>query len=397
MERRASLRTAAAWTPALVALAAFACEWALSGLRPTVFDNYVWLADAWLHHRLWIHFPGDWIDAVPYHGRAYVVEAPFPAVLMLPLVARFSTDANQTLASALLAAVSAGAAWTLCRRSGVPPAATALLVAFWAVGTDVLYCGMTGDVWLIAHVSAACFTMLCIAELSGKRRGWLVAAYGIAAAFSRYPLLLALPIELAWLAVSARAAGRRAVLGALRAFAVVAVPAFGAWVWYDLARWGTPLDVGYTIWYHVMDPRSNHHDATMSLANVPMQLRLFFATPPHLLSWFPWVAPGRFGTSLTFVCPGLLVALGASWRRPETRWLWALAVAVAIPSLLYYDIGGMQLGTRHALDVEPFLFALIALAIARGATWWKIVLVAYSTLAGAWMLLVWRFAPGAVF
>jgi len=77
--------------------------------------------------------------------------------------------------------------------------------------------------------------------------------------------------------------------------------------------------------------------------------------------------------------------------------LWALAIAVAIPSLLYYDIGGMQLGTRHALDVEPFLFALIALAIARGATWWKIVLVAYSTLAGAWMLLVWRFAPGAVF
>ncbi|MDB5072771.1 MAG: hypothetical protein JWM87_3882, partial [Candidatus Eremiobacteraeota bacterium] len=55
----------------------------LSGFRATAFDNFVWLADGWLHGKPYLpHFPGDYIDAIPYHGRAYVYEAPLPAVLM---------------------------------------------------------------------------------------------------------------------------------------------------------------------------------------------------------------------------------------------------------------------------------------------------------------------------
>lgn len=387
---------AAAWAPYAIALAAFGVEWILSGLRPTVFDNYVWLADAWLHHRLWIHFPGDYIDAVPYHGRAYVVEAPFPALLMLPLVALASTNANQTFLSAVLAAVAAGAAWTVARRAGADAIAAGVLVAFFFVGTDVLYAGVSGDVWLLAHVSAACFSTLCIAELFGKRRGWVVAACGVAAAFSRYPLLLALPLEIAWLATALRHAGAPALRRAALGFGAVAVPAFALWACYNIARWGTPFDDGYTIWYHVMDPRSTQYDPTMSLAHLGEQLHLFLFTPPHVLGLFPWLAPGRFGTALTFLCPALVIALFAPWRRMETPWLWALAIVTALPSLLYYDTGGAQLGTRHALDFEPFLFALIALAFARRAAPWKYALVGYSTVAGAWMLAVWLFLPSAV-
>jgi len=384
--------------PVLVAAVTFGLEWALSALRPTIFDNYVWLADAWLHHRFWIHFPGDWIDAVPYHGRAYVVEAPLPALLMLPLVAAFGTAANETLVSALVAAVATGAAWSLARRAGAIVPLAALLTVFFAVGTDVLYCGVTGDVWLMAHVSAVCFTTLCLVELFGKRRGWVVALWAIAAAFSRYPLLLALPVYALWL-FWPRTGSERAFnpAGAARGFLLVAVPAFAVWAWYNLARWGTPYDAGYTIWYHVMDPRSNKHDATMSFDHLSMQLALFFTMPPNVLGEYPWIAPRKFGTSLTYLCPGLLVAFAAPWQRFETRWLWALALVAFVPSLLYYDIGGMQLGTRHALDFEPFLYALVALALAQRASWWKLALVAYSILAGAWVLYVWHFIPAAVF
>jgi len=349
-----------------------------------------------LHHRLWIHFPGDWIDAVPYHGRAYVVEAPLPAVLLLPLVAAFGTNANETIVSALVAALAVGAAWSLARRAGASVALAALLTAFFAVGTDVLYCGITGDVWLLAHVCAVCFTTLCLVELFGKRRGWVVAACGIAAAFSRYPLLLALPVYSAWLLWPVAGERWKDRLAAARGFLVVALPAFALWSWYNLARWGTPLDVGYTIWYHVMDPRSNRHDPTMSLGHLAMQLQLFFTTPPSLLGEFPWVAPREFGTSLTFLCPGLFVAFAAPWTRLEARWLWLLSAVVLVPSFLYYDIGGMQLGVRHALDFEPFLYGQIALAVARRGSWWKLALIAYSIAAGTWMLFVWRFIPAAV-
>src|SRR4030088_204534 len=73
----------------------------------TAINNYVLLADAWLHGRSWIVYPGAWIDAVPFQGHAYIVEAPLPAVLMLPLVAMYGTAANQNVLAALLAAAAA--------------------------------------------------------------------------------------------------------------------------------------------------------------------------------------------------------------------------------------------------------------------------------------------------
>jgi len=383
------------WTPLLVAAVAFAAEWILSGLRPTIFDNYVWLTDAWLHGHLWIHFPGDWIDAVPYHGRAYVVEAPLPGLLLLPFVAFAGTNANETLVSAVVAALACGGGWALARRAGAEARLAALLTVFVFIGTDVLYCGITGDVWLLAHVCAACFSIWCLAEMFGRRRSWIVALCSIAAGFSRYPLLLAIPVYFGWLMAASTPSDHVLLRRRLFGFATVFLPAFGVWVWYNMARWGTPFDAGYTIWYHVMDPRSIGTDPIMSLRHVPMQLHLFFTTPPNLLGRFPWVAPQRFGTSLTYLCPALLVALAAP-RRRETAWLWLLFAVTAVPSLAYYDIGGMQLGTRHALDFEPFLFALIALAVAHRASWWKLALITYSTIAGAWMLIVWRFFPQAI-
>ena len=383
-------RRAGLWVLLAVALATFALEGLLSGFGPSHYNNYVWLADAWLHGRSWIHFPGDFVDAVPYHGRAYIVEAPVPAVLMLPFVALFGTNANQTLLTAVLAAVTAATAWALCARLGLPVWQTALLVAFYIASTDVLYCGVTGDVWLFAHISAVCFTTLCLYELLGARRGALVALYGLAAALSRYPLALALPVYAALLWRSPQR------VATLRAAAALAAPVLALWVWYNFARWGTPLDAGYTIWYHVMDQHAAVDPATLSLANLPLQLHWFFIDPPLLLPEFPWIAPSRFGTALTFLSPGLLVALFAPWRVGATRWLCLLAVVTAIPALLYYDTGGQQLGTRHALDFEPFLFVLVALAVRNSAAWWRVALLVYSTAAGALALAIWLFVPDAI-
>src|SRR5581483_9938453 len=67
------------------------------GLAPTAMDNYVRLADAWLHLTNAIRFPEPYIDTLSYHGHDYVIEAPMPAVLMLPLVALDGLQANQTL------------------------------------------------------------------------------------------------------------------------------------------------------------------------------------------------------------------------------------------------------------------------------------------------------------
>ena len=149
--------------PAYVAgLVAFAVAALLSHLRATPYNNFVLLAQALLHGRAWIDWPGAYIDALQYGGRYYVIEAPMPAILLLPFVAIFGGETNQTALAVVLCAVAVGAAWELGERLGLSSASNAWICAFLLAGTDLLWCATFGDVWFLANVSAVCFTMLAL-------------------------------------------------------------------------------------------------------------------------------------------------------------------------------------------------------------------------------------------
>ena len=100
----------------LAAAGAFLVAALVSHLRASPYDNYVLLAQAFLHGHAWIDWPGPYIDALGYGGLHYIIEAPVPAIALLPLVAIFGTSANQTLLSAIFAAVAICATWTLGER-----------------------------------------------------------------------------------------------------------------------------------------------------------------------------------------------------------------------------------------------------------------------------------------
>src|ERR1700761_1138911 len=159
--------------------------------RNSPYDNYVLLAQALLHGQAAINWPGSYIDALPFGGQYYVIEAPFPAVLLLPWVAIFGT-ANQTTLAILLCGVTVGACWRTCEQLGVARTVNAWICAFLFAGTQLAWCAMLGDVWFLAHVASAACTFLALAELTGKRRGSLVALALVCAAFSRFALVLAI-------------------------------------------------------------------------------------------------------------------------------------------------------------------------------------------------------------
>ena len=68
------------------------------GRHETEANNYVYLAQAFLQGHTWIHWPGLRIDALLWHGRYYVIEAPVPALLLLPFVALFGFSAQPIVA-----------------------------------------------------------------------------------------------------------------------------------------------------------------------------------------------------------------------------------------------------------------------------------------------------------
>jgi hypothetical protein len=161
--------------------------------RNTPYDGYVLLAQAFAHGHIAINWPGAWIDALPYNGSYWIIEAPTPAVLLLPWVALFGT-ANQTLLAVLLCGISVGACWRTCEQLGAAVRANIWICAFLFAGTQLAWCAMLGDVWFIAHVSSVTCTFLALAELTGKRRGSLIALALVGAAWARVARLRAIAV-----------------------------------------------------------------------------------------------------------------------------------------------------------------------------------------------------------
>ncbi len=377
----------------LAGLAAVAVLAAFSGLKPAAFDNFVWLADAWLHGKPYLpHFPGDYIDAIPYHGRAYVYQAPLPAVLVLPLVAIWGLNANETVVSVLLGGVGVGAAYLVARSIGVSRRWASLLAAFLLFGTSYAYCCAMGDVWFIAHAGAVAFTMLAIAECLNARAPWRAASWALCAGFCRYPMLLALPVyALAlWPLVRARPSRLAGVAGVAALFAVPAAL-------YNEARWGTIADVGFTKFYRIMDVGRTDPSPPFALKNIGMQLQFYLVQPPHVLARPPFLIAGLFGTALTYTSPALAIALLAPLRERAVQLLWLATLLCAVPALLYYSTGMVQLGARHALDFIPFLYALIAFAVRARPSVWYVPLFVWSIVFGVVELAIWTQAPRLVY
>jgi hypothetical protein len=365
-------------------LIAFIVAFVASRGRATAYDNYVLLAQAFAHGRVWIDWPGAWIDALPYLGRYYVIEAPLPAVLLLPWVA-LTGSANQTLLAVGLCGLAVGLCWLTCERLGLARAPAGWICAFLFAGTDLWWAAMLGDVWFIAHVAAVAATFVALAELTGPRRGWLVAAGAVAAVFSRFALVLAIPVYV-WLLVRERepAQRRRALTG----FAAVCGAAAIAWVAYNIARWGVWYDIGYTAWYH-QDAVGSPEGSPFALRFLPMQLASFFVQGPRFGSVFPFAIPDLGGLALTWTSPALVLAFFARGPRPFIAAMWAAALLVAGPSFIYYVNGFAQFGMRHALDFEPFLVVLMALAVPQRVPLLARALIGWSCAAGAWGVWFW--------
>lgn len=356
-----------------------------SHFRATPYNNFVLLAQAFLRGHTWIAWPGAYIDALQYGGRYYVIEGPLPALLLTPFVAVFGAQTNQTVLAVVLAGVAIGAAWELGERLGLPRSSNAWICAFLLAGTDLLWCAMLGDVWFIAHVSAVAFTMLALVELTGKRRGWLVALWAACAFESRFSLIAALPVYLFLLTVPISAGmSRRRIASFASVLAGVAV----LWVFYNRARWGTWTDLGYTTWYH-QDQVGMPTGSPFRFMYFPYQLWSFFVQMPTQLPTYPGLRPEFSGVALTWTSPALVLALLARTPVRCVIALWIAALLTALPNFLYYVNGFAQFGMRHALDFEPFLVALMMLAVRKAFPWWGKALIVYSVAVGLWGCWYW--------
>jgi hypothetical protein len=380
---------------ALIGLGLVVVAMAIYWLCDRYFDatrgDFFYLADAFLHGRVWLDVRLGYQDVIVVGDRIFVPFAPFPAIALMPVVALTGpvvADQWETGINAFLAASTVGLAWWFCGRVNVRSVVDRFfLVALLGFSTQIWWVTTRGGVWHTGHLFATILTLGCLIELWGSPRAWLVGLLAGAAFLTRAPLAFAVPFYALLLAGDRLWSPREWPWRAWIGLAIGVLPSVAFFFFYNAARFGDPLESGYGLALlppFLEEVRRTH--GLFSTAYLSMNIDYLFLKVPRRIGTFPFFQPDGLGMSIFLTSPGLLYAIRAPWRRSHSWWLLLAAVAVLIPTLLYYGGGWLQYGYRYALDSIPFVWALCALAAARDED-----LRAMAGLRGAGMGYGWRF------
>lgn len=378
-----------------VGLVLTAVAFVIYGATSFSFDaghpDFFYLADAFLHGRVWLDQLFGFYDSVVVGNRVYVPFAPFPAIALMPLVALLGVQRAadwQQLVGSAFAAIDFGLCWWLMGRLGVLSLRQrAVFTILFGFSTPIWWVTTRGGVWHIGHLLAAMLTLAALIEAWGRRRPWLLGLLIGAAFLSRAPLILAFPF-FAWVVA------RGAVSDWMRpgtwpwarwlAYGLGIAPAIGIALWYNAVRFGSPLESGYAL-ASIPDWLATERSLGLfSIAHLGMNVDYLLLHTPRSIPTPPFFRPDGLGMSILLTSPGLLIALRADWRSKFVIALGLTALAVLMPSLLYYGGGWLQFGYRYALDSIPFVMAIVGLAVARrGIGWWGYALVLAGVLVNS--------------
>ncbi|GAC1663641.1 MAG: hypothetical protein NVS9B8_03000 [Candidatus Limnocylindrales bacterium] len=331
--------------------------------------DFFYLADAFLHGRVWLDVRLGYQDVIIRDGHVLVPFAPFPAIALMPIVAVFGpqiADQWQSGINAALAASVVGLAWWFAGRAGVRRVSDRMwLVFLLGFSTQIWWVTTRGGVWHTGQLIATLLTLACLIELWGARRAWLVGLLAGAAFLTRAPLAFAIPFYALLLAGDAIWEPRRWPWRAWIALAAGVLPSLAFFFWYNAARFGSPLESGYGLALLPDWLEAQRQHGLFSTYHIPMNVDYLFLHLPSFSPTFPFLTPDGLGMSIFITSPGLLYAVRAPWRASRSWWLAGAALVVLVPTLLYYGGGWLQYGYRYALDSIPFVWALSALAAAR--------------------------------
>jgi hypothetical protein len=253
------VRSPVVWAGILLAIASFLVYWLSNRAFDAGRGDLFYLADAFLHGRVWLDFVPGPFDIIVFDDHVYVPFAPFPAIVLMPLVAAVgavTADQWETGINAFLASIVVLLAWWVSGRIGATKLrdrfAMAALLGF---STQIWWVTTRGGVWHTGHLIATILTLFLLAEMFGRKRAFLMGLLVGAAFLTRAPVAFAAPAVALWLIPSeALDTLRHGSLGSRIAalpwrrwvyLGLGLLPALVFFFWYNVARFGDPLESGY--------------------------------------------------------------------------------------------------------------------------------------------------------
>ena len=357
----------------LIGVVATAVFMLTTSTDPTPFDYFVRLADAFLDGRLYLLEAPSWLnELVPGETGWYVVYPPVPAIMLIPFVLVFGTDFPQNLGSCLYAGITVALVWLLMGRFALSSAARLLLTVVFGFGTVFWYVAEVGSAWYLGHVCAVMFSTAAVL-LAIDRRWPLAVGFLLGlAAISRLPVALAcvgvllLVLRVGWPVRLPSGAERMDWLRRTVAFgAGMAIPV-GLYFAYNLARWGSLMDQGYTRIPGVLEDPIYVKHGIFAIEYIPRHIHAIFLRGWNYVDDPPFFQPSWWGLGLFLTTPLFLWLVRA--RIGDWRVLGSIVATalVAIPVITHGNVGVAQFGYRFSLDAQVFLFVILATVFERG-------------------------------
>ncbi len=353
----------------------------------TASDNmFVYLAQSFVHGKLYIENAPTLHDLAFYNNKAYTIWPPFCAFLLMPLVCVHGVFVGDRWLSVFLVALIVFAGWLIIeavnKRSALPTSLIykVLLTAFLVFGTSNLVFAIVGTHWYMAQLAAAMMMFFAVLMALALKPGYIksltTGCFWALAILSRMHLILAAPFFV-YIAVCDTQGSpdwrqiikqwKRHVLNLSVLFTPVAL-VFGFYAWYNWMRFDSIFDSGisrhqmgsrFEADYHKYGFFSIHYlwrNIYYTVLRLPIfQNQTVFKEPGNERSWTE-------GYSLFYQSPVLLYVFG-SLKAITKDWLvavlWLSIVFVACPILCMMGTGWKQFGARYLFDLVPLLFPLV--------------------------------------
>jgi hypothetical protein len=351
---------------------------------------YVPLADAFLHGRLHLLEDRPWLELVPRpEGGQFVPLPPAPALTLIPVVAvlqLFSApELSPNIPAAVVGALNVLLAWWLLAGWGVAEQPRTWLTIGFAGATHFWVAAMGGP-HHYAQLCGVLFTLVAL-NLAVRRRRPVLAglALGLSAA-SRLPMGLALPVF-----IGLYASGWRPNRSHLTFALGLAVPALLVAA-YNVARFGSPFDFGYTRIPSgdqglLVTDEPWFRDGLLSFTYIPRHLWAMFLAGFHFdLGTPPFIKPSWSATSLLLTAPFLFWSVLARGRWVDLLWIGILWVM--LPNVIHGSWGFAQFGYRFILDAMPLLLLLLGSAFRERIGTWPIVAILVGIAVNAYGIFV---------
>ena len=369
-----------------------------SSREATNFDYFVRLADAFNHGRIYLtEGPPNaltWLnELIPKDGHWYVAYPPMPAVVLMPFVALLGTDFHQQIASCLCGGIAVGLMWLVLGHFSLTPRARLMLTAVFGFGTVLWYCSETGSAWVMSQSVAVMFATAALLPALSHRMPFVSGVLLGCATVSRLPVGLMAPFYLAFLLEldwPPRIPVDRWQAASVTSLFLMGLLVPGSlYIFYNLARWGTPIDQGYVLIPGVLDDPIYRDHGILSIFYIPRELYAMLLRSWNFSEQYPYLKPSWNGMSIFLTTPLFLWLIRA--RIQDKRVVYAaIGVGLAlIPIVTHGNIGLTQFGYRFSLDFQPLLFVILATVFERGVSrlaWTAATIAILTNAYGIWVI-----------